>query len=313
MFCLKSFKNSIGAIFSFIMVASFMACNLTNTYEPDPEVESVPADEFPSWSPDGKYITFNHFNPNADENTSSRGLYVLNLETNERTLVIEGLALSPDWSPNGEWITFNSGDIFKIRPDGSGLKRLTGQGMSFNPRWSPDGNTISYGRSGGQDVVGLWFFHLPDSTYKRFGYGGSPANWSPDGDKILFRSLDQFENPVSANSQLWVADTANTARTQLTTNKYHNRRPSWSPDGNWITWPTDKGGGSSGLNMIRADGSGQTELLAIELTKIINLRVSPSWSPDSKRIVFSNLNPDESKIVLWVINRDGSGLEQLTF
>jgi len=73
-----------------------MGCNLTDTYEPDPEVKSVPADEHPAWSPDGRYIAFNHFNPDADENTSSRGLYVLKLENGERNLIIEGSARNPD-------------------------------------------------------------------------------------------------------------------------------------------------------------------------------------------------------------------------
>ncbi|AXJ02153.1 WD40-like Beta Propeller Repeat [Cyclonatronum proteinivorum] len=293
------------------MVTSFIGCNLTDTYELDPEVVSVPADEHPAWSPDGRYIAFNHINPAADENTSSRGLYLLNLENGERRLIIEGSARNPDWSPDGEWIIFNSGDIFKIRPNGTELTRLTGQGMSFFPRWSPDGNTISYGKSG--TGSGLWFFHLPDSTYQRFGFGASPADWSPDGTHIVYSALDQFEDPVSARGQIWVADTANTVSTQLTTNKYRNRHASWSPDGNWITWPTDKGGRSSGLNVMRADGSGQKELLAIELDNTINLRIRPSWSPDSERIVFSKPNADESKIVLWTINRDRSGLEQLTF
>jgi Tol biopolymer transport system component len=53
-----------------------------------------------------------------------------------------------------------------------------------------------------------------------------------------------------------------------------------------------------------SDGSEQQYLIAGQ---------TPSWSPDSKRIVFSKPNSDESKIVLWTINRDGSGLEQLTF
>jgi TolB protein len=311
MFKSKSYKNWIFPLVILLLLASTYSCNVTDPPIPEPGIIEVPTDELPAWSPDGKFIAFNHFNPNADENTHPFGLYLLNLETGERTLIIEGIALSPDWNPNGEWIAFNSGDIFKIRPDGSELTRLTGQGMSFLPRWSPDGNTISFGKSG--TGSGLWFFHLPDSTYQRFGFGASPADWSPDGMHIVYSGLDQFEDPVSARGQVWVADTANTVSTQLTTNKYRNRHASWSPDGNWIVWPTDKGGLSSGLNVMRADGSGQKELLAIELNKTINLSIRPSWSPDSERIVFSKPNSDENKIVLWTINRDGSGLQQITF
>ncbi|AXJ02152.1 WD40-like Beta Propeller Repeat [Cyclonatronum proteinivorum] len=313
MFNIKSYKFCIFILLILLMMVAINSCNVTDPPIPEPGIIEVPTDELPAWSPDGKYIAFNHFNPHADENTHPFGLYLLNLETGERTLIIEGIALSPDWSPDGEWIAFNSGDIFKIRSDGSELTRLTGQGMSFLPRWSPDGNTISYGRSGSQDVVGIWFFHLPDSTYQRFGYGASPAVWSPDGTHIVYSALDQFEDPVSARGQIWVADTANAVNTQLTTNKYRNRNASWSPDGNWIAWPSHKGGRSFGLNIMQADGSNQEEIFAIELNNQLSYENGSSWSPDSERIVFSKPNSDESKIVLWIINSDGSGLEQLTF
>ncbi len=312
MFNIKSYKFWIFIFLILPMMVAINSCNVTDPPIPDPGIIDVPTDELPAWSQDGKYIAFNHFNPHADENTHPFGLYLLNLETGERTLIIEGIARNPDWSPDCEWIAFNSGDIFKIRPDGSELKRLTGQGMSFLPRWSPDGSTISFGKSG--TGSGLWFFHLSDSTYQRFGYGASPADWSPDGTHIVYSALDQFEDPVSARGQIWVADSANTVNTQLTTNKYRNRFASWSPDGNWIAWPTHKGGRSFGLNIMQADGSNQEEILAIELNKPLNYEnYAPSWSPDSKQIIFSKPNSDESKIVLWTINRDGSGLQQITF
>ena len=51
-----------------------------------------------------------------------------------------------DWSPDGEWIATAIGmQIYRLRPDGSDLTRLTDHhaGVSF-PRWSPDGGQISY-------------------------------------------------------------------------------------------------------------------------------------------------------------------------
>jgi Tol biopolymer transport system component len=63
-----------------------------------------------------------------------------------------------------------------------------------------------------------------------------------------------------------------------------------------------------------ADGSNSKEIMSIETNNTIALDlIAPSWSPDSQRIVFSKPNPDESKVVLWIMNKDGSGLEQITF
>jgi Tol biopolymer transport system component len=38
----------------------------------------------------------------------------------------------------------------------------------------------------------------------------------------------------------------------------------------------------------------------------------PTWSPDSRTIVFSNFNPSGDKIVLWRVRLDGTNVRQLT-
>ena len=50
------------------------------------------------------------------------------------------------WSPDTDWlaVVINT-QIHKLRPDGSGLARLTEHlGGASSPRWSPDGEWISY-------------------------------------------------------------------------------------------------------------------------------------------------------------------------
>lgn len=53
--------------------------------------------------------------------------------------------------------------------------------------------------------------------------------------------------------------------------------PTWSPDGQWIAYVLSPGH----IYLMKPDGSGADYLTDGEL---------PSWSPDSRRIVFSRYN-----------------------
>ena len=57
----------------------------------------------------------------------------------------------PQWSPKGDWIVFSSDrdsdedfKLFLIRPDGTGLHKLTDVSGDSHGSWSPDGNWIVF-------------------------------------------------------------------------------------------------------------------------------------------------------------------------
>ena len=117
------------------------------------------AGEYPSWSPDGKRIAFHsnwsgHHLMYVVDVDGSRG--VVNLSRVE-----EGGLVA--WSPDGRSILFasqrdhsdNSRDIYVMRPDGSGLRRLTRTPApgADTPAWSPDSRYIVYARAGGLGVM----------------------------------------------------------------------------------------------------------------------------------------------------------------
>src|SRR5258708_23087419 len=100
---------------------------------------------FPSWSPDGKWITFN------------TGYVIQVMDTqgkNVRKLTDYGSANGwfPAWSPDGKQIAFAGGQghvsqlaICVMNADGSGFRELTSNNVENDfPAWSPDGNTIVF-------------------------------------------------------------------------------------------------------------------------------------------------------------------------
>jgi TolB protein len=280
-----------------LIIGTTTILNGCGTVDPPLPIIDTTRDEAPAWSPDSNYIAFNHFDPYVDEHTNPYGLYILNLETGERTLVIEGPAFNPDWSPDGEWIAFNSGDIFRIRPDGSDLQQIPHDGNAYFPSWHPEGKRIAYDATQHpENLLGIWFIDCDGRNPSHVGLGRHP-DWSPNGTNIVYEGPSSSSN---SESQIWRADSSGIDKEQLTTNNFViNRSPSWSPDGEWIAWHTN-----NGIWVMRSDGSDQWHLTEGE---------TPSWSPDSQRIVFSKSSPNNEKVVLWIINRDGSGLKQITF
>jgi TolB protein len=261
-----------------------------------PELErgdyvSYPRDIHAAWSPDGQWIVYRHEDYTKYDSTYPNGLYFIDPDGKNRTLFLEGEAALPAWSPNSQQIVFTTGTVlYIINVDGSGREYLTGGRF---PRWSPDGQKIVFTRPGAQ--VGIWIIHLSDRREFRLGFGAMP-DWSPGGEQIVFSG---HPGTTRSGSQIWKMDSSGNTRVQLTTNSFiTNWSPRWSPDGTQISWTAD-----NEIWIMDSDGKNQRKL-----TKGLD----SSWSPDSKRIIFSAFEPSGAKIVLWRIDVDGRNHKQLT-
>ena len=104
-------------------------------------------DTSPSYSPDGKRITFN------SDRGGTQQLYVMGSDgSNVRRISHgDGRFATPVWSPRGDLIAFTKmrkGRFFigVMRPDGSGERLLAEDFLVEAPTWAPNGRVLMFFR-----------------------------------------------------------------------------------------------------------------------------------------------------------------------
>jgi WD40-like Beta Propeller Repeat len=143
-------------------------------------------DDFaPAWSPDGTKVAFVTYR-NDPVNKRNSELYVSNVDGTGQVRLTNGpgsegmyqedvdddVQSLPSWSPDGTKIAFAStrddpnpatcspcrSEIYVVKPDGTGLQRLTNTGgQNVKPVWSPDGTKIAFqtNRDGNQEIYSM--------------------------------------------------------------------------------------------------------------------------------------------------------------
>lgn len=191
----------------------------------------------------------------------------------------------------------NAGQIgmFIADADGSNERPLfDSPGIDYNAAWSPDGTTIVYtsDRDGSPDL-----FRIKVDGTGRERITDDPsyddqAAFSPDGTQLAFVSTRN-----GGYARIWTMD-LKTRRTQAvtTTSKETGMggdfRPSWSPDGQWIAFSSDRGTTMkmargrwealqpAAIYIVRRDGTGLKRI-----TEHTDFCGSPRFSNDGRRLL----------------------------
>lgn len=273
--------------------------------------ESTSAD----WSPDASEIVFQGKKFGKDNN----GIYIYNINTQKiHTLTIEGNNIDPAWSPDGKEILFCSNrehpdnknifDLCRMNRDGSNFQVLL-RNKDVNkalPNLSICLPSIS-----------------PDMKYIGFStlYKKSWDLWiMPNNDKTKIKRISRWGNcrmrfnPVDGKEIVYAVDRRNVERKfSKSTYKVYTDIIVARLD---VAKLDIKGDSiNNGLKSCFESSENLTEKNFASSYPNCPSDNFPDWSYDGKRIIFSTTkvkekNPYESKWILQVFNKDGTGRKE---
>ena len=195
-------------------------------------------------------------------NGEKHDLYIGDTAGQQERFILRGGA-GPSWSPDGQYLFFYgeegvdqqviNGVVYPLPGATNGVIRVRVaplpanvsqlqlfQGHGWNDgtaRWtnvSPDGSMIAYdgSRGGGRRI---YFLGSNANQQFRFEIIGEQADWSPNGQQIVYRSGRDNRTGI------WISNRDDSGHT-LITNEGTDSFPAWSPNGKQIAFSREVGG-----------------------------------------------------------------------
>jgi TolB protein len=224
----------------------------------------------PHWAKDGTKILYS-----AAKNRQW-GIYLLDFKSMRERKVFfsKGTNIAGDFLPEGNDFTFSSSkdgtpDLYMMNLKDNTIKKITSSyGIEVSPAVSPDGKNIAFVSDRGGSPQ-IYIMSRDGSNLRRITFEGSyntsPA-WSPKGNRIVFVGR-------RGTNQIFTANPDGTDLTQITTTG-NNEDPSFSPDGRYIAFSSDRDG-VKGIYIMRGNGESQKRITSKKFRA-----TGPRWSPN---------------------------------
>jgi eukaryotic-like serine/threonine-protein kinase len=279
----------------------------------------------PSWSPDGKQVVVAtegvNYTPTSRGGTSE--LWIVDVASGARRLLLERDGVQPSWSPNGHRIAYwgivgetAQRDLWTIDPNAKtpseSIVRVTSDpAVDWNPVWSPDGQYLYFGsdRNGANN---LWRIAIDEESGKPEGEPEPvtvPARFSGhysfarNGSRMLYAALDLSESMRAVAFDPAAGATVGEPKTVMA-GSFLVFSSQVSPDGRLVA--ATSRGGQEDLFVIEV-ATGEIR----QLTNDAARDRGAVWSPDGAQIYFYSQREGE-QYQIFRINADGSRLERVT-
>jgi Tol biopolymer transport system component len=273
----------------------------------------------PSWSPAGTELVVSETSgvtPDARPIGPS-ALWIVDINTKARRLLTSGDAVQPNWSPHGHriayWLTHRGGerDVATISADGGVPVMVTNdEDTDWNPVWSPDGDYLYWASDRGGSM-NFWRVGIDEKTGQVLGEPEpvlTPSRYSRhlafsrDGKRMAYVQTER-----ESNVQRVDFDPA--------TERFKSE-PVWVTQGDKELYSPQLLGERY---LVRAQNRNQEDLFIIGSDGAASLQLTddkfkerqPLISPDGLRATFDSGR--SGRWELWVINTDGTALQQVTF
>ncbi len=223
------------------------------------------------WSRDGKKLLY------SSARGKQWGIYLADFQKRKELIIIRSTAtnIAGDFFPDGERFLFSSSkagtpDLYIYNMKKKKAERITWKrGIEISPTVSPDGRFIAFVSDHG-GTPQIYVMGLDGKRPRRISFNSryctSPA-WSPRGDRIAYTCM------IGGKHQIFIVGTDGSDSVQLT-DRGNNEDPSFSPNGRFITFTSDRDGYKR-VYIMRANGEVQRPVSPKNMRAF-----GPEWSPN---------------------------------
>ncbi len=290
----------------------------------------------PAFSPDGRLIAYR--TPRRPGSGGLNRIMVVPADGGEPVLVTstEDWLTGPIWSPGGDMIAFGVAKdtsqelwIIPVSSDGGpvaeptriDLERISATSLHgkrllrfLNPLggWSSK-NEIAFLLEGPFDE-GIYTVPVSGGRATRVGLEGRDPRWSPDGKRIYFRGKTNIESVAAEGGDERSVPIAGEFPMVVGFPMGSNEV---SRDGKSIVFAGGYRPGKGkpvnpGIYTVPSEG-GNVRPIVVSVDR---LAVNPCWSPDGKKIAYTQGRSapagTEAKVDIWIVSAEGDSPRQLT-